>query len=143
MQLEDIFFARFADLTPDGSFTVVGGGLNRINAGGFPWSWGLLFLLARVRFATEEAQAPHTTAIERETPLGQLEALGEESAMQPVPPTAALGPDGRVGVNFNFCLVNLCFPEAGIYKYRFKIDGQAIGVAELLVAGPSQGESGR
>jgi hypothetical protein len=85
MQLEDIFLARYAELTPDGLFTVVGGGVNRINASGFPWSWGFLFLLARVRLTAEEAKGQHRTAVEREAP------------------------DRRVSLSFNFCLVNLVF----------------------------------
>jgi hypothetical protein len=27
--------------------------------------------------------------------------------------------------------------EPGVYKYRLKMDGQEVGVAKLLVAGPS------
>jgi hypothetical protein len=142
MQLEDIFLAKFAELTPDGLFTVVGGGVNRINAGGFPWAWGFLFLLVRIRLTTEEAQAQHVTAVERETPDGQIEPIGPESPMMPLPPTADIGPDGRVGLTFTLCLVNLVFPEAGVYKYHFKIDGQEVGVAELLVVGPTQGYQG-
>jgi hypothetical protein len=143
MQLEDVFLAKFAELTPDGLFTVVGGGVNRINAGGFPWSWGFLFLVVRIRLTSEEAQAEHVTVVEREAPDGQIEPIGEESPMVHLASTAETGPDNRYVLNFNVCLVNLVFPEAGVYKYRFKIDGQPIGVAELLVIGPSQGEQGR
>jgi len=35
MELEDIFLAKFADITPHGLFTVVGG-VNRLNTEGFP-----------------------------------------------------------------------------------------------------------
>ena len=143
MKLEDIFFARFAELGPDGLFTVVGGGLNKINADGFPSSWGILFLLTRVRLTPEEAQAQHTTAVVRETPDGQIEPIGEESPMMRLPPTADIGPDGRLSLSFCVCLVNLVFLTPGVYKYRFKIDGQEFGAAELLVAGPAQGEQGR
>ncbi|HEV3255435.1 MAG TPA: hypothetical protein VG013_01020 [Gemmataceae bacterium] len=143
MQLVDIFLARFAELGADGLFTVVGGGLDRIEAQGFPSSWGFLFLLARIRLTTEEGLAHHTTAVERETPNGQIEPIGADSPMMRLPPAPEIGPDGRVGLSFNVCLVNLFFPEAGVYKYRFKIDGQAIGVAELLVTGPAQGELSR
>ena len=143
MKLEDIFLARFADLTPDGLFTVVGGGVNRINAGGFPWSWGVLFLLARLRLTVEEAQRPHMTAVEREMPNGQIELIGLESPMMALPPTAELGPDGMVGVSFNFCLMPVVFSEAGIYRYRLKIDSHVIGVADLLLTAPLQGAQGR
>jgi hypothetical protein len=141
MELESIFFARYAEIGPDGLFTAVGAGLNRIDAGGFPWAWGFLFLLARVRLTIEEGQGQHVTAVERETPTGQVEPIiGSESSMMRVPPWAALGPDGKVGIAFNVCLAQLMFPVPGVYKYRFKIDGQEVGVAQLLVAGPPQGE---
>jgi hypothetical protein len=143
MQLEDIFFAKFAELTPDGLFTAVGGGLNRINTAGFPWAWGFLFLVVRIRLTTEEAKAPHATSIERETPDGQTELITPESPMLTMPPTADLGPDGRVGLTFILCLANLVFREAGVYKYRFKIDGQEVGVAKLFLVGPTQGDQGR
>jgi hypothetical protein len=143
MQLEDIFLAKFAEITPDGLFTVVGGGLNKIHAGGFPWAWGLLFLVARVRLTLAEGYAQHRTAIERETPNGQIESIGPESPMMPLPSLAETGPDNKYGLSFSFCLVNLVFPEAGVYKYRFKIDGEEIGVAELLVTRQAQGEQGQ
>jgi hypothetical protein len=139
MQLEDIFFARFAELGPDGLFTVAGGGLNKITTQGFPWTWSFLFLLTRIRLTPEEAQVQHITAVERETPSGQIEPIGTESSVLRVPDWADIGPDGKVGLSFNVCLANLFFPEAGVYKYRFKIDGKGIGTAELLVAGPAQG----
>jgi hypothetical protein len=143
MQLDDIFLAKFADITPDGLFTVVGGGLNKIDAGGFPWSWGFLFLVARVRLTLADAYGHRMTAIERVTPNGQIEPIGPESPMMELPSTAEIGPDNKYGLSFSFCLVNLFFPEAGVYKYRFKIDGQEIGVTELLVTGPAQGEQRR
>jgi hypothetical protein len=140
MELEDIFLARFAELGPDGLFTAVGGGLNRINAGRFPWSWGFLFLLARYRLSLEEAQRRHTLAIEREFPGGQVESISPEFPMVQLATPAETGPDGRVGFGLSYCLVNLIFPQAGVYKYRLKIDGQRIGEAKLLVAGPPQQE---
>ncbi len=121
--------------------TVVGGRLNKIEAGEFPW--GFLSLVARVRLTLVEAYEQHRTAIERETPNGQIEPIGPESPMMSVPSTAETGPDNKYGLSFSFCLVNLFFPEAGTDKYRFKIDGQQIGVAELFVTGPAQGEQGR
>ena len=140
MELDDIFLAKFAEFSSDGLFTVVGGGVDRINVGGFPWSWGFLYLLARVRITREEATTPHVTCVDRETPSGRIEPVTEESPMEPLSSTAEIGPDGRLGLSFNIFMVNLEFQEPGVYKYRFKIDGQAFGVAELLVAGPTQGD---
>jgi hypothetical protein len=140
MQLEDSFLAKFAELTPDGLFTVVGGGFNTIQAGGFPWSWGFLYFVVRIRLTTTEAQAAHTTSIERETPNGQIEPLIGESPMLLLSPKADIGPDGKVGLSFITCLVNLIFLEAGVYTYCFKIDGQQVGFAKLLVVGPTTGD---
>jgi hypothetical protein len=137
MELEDIFLAKYAELTPDGLFTAVGGGLNRINANGFPWAWGSLFLLARYRLTREEAQQQHMVAIERQVPSGQIEPIAAEFPMAPMPPNTETGPDDRIGFSLSYCLVNLLFPAAGVYRYRLKIDGQKIGVANLLVAGPT------
>jgi hypothetical protein len=137
MELEDIFLAKFADITPDGLFTVVGGGVNKIQAGEFPWAWGLLFLLVRIRLTTQEATGEHKTAVERETPSGQVEPIGPEAPMPRMTPGAESGPDGKLGISFSVCLVNLLFPEPGVYKYRFKIDGREIGTADLLVTGPT------
>ncbi len=134
MELEDIFFAKFADLTADGLFTVVGGGVNRLYADSFPYVWDMLHLLVRIRLTREEAQGEHTVAIDRRTPAGQVETVeGTEWPMMQVPPTAELGPDGKLGVNFNVRLVILAFPEAGVYTYRFKVNGNEVGAADLLV----------
>jgi hypothetical protein len=127
MQLEDIFLAKYAEVTPDGLFTVVGGGLNRINASRFPWSWGFLFLLARIRLTLEETRKQHWTAVERLMPSGQVEAIGAEAPMLAVSPTADVGPDGKVRLTFNFCLVNVLLSEPGVYRYRLKIDGHELG----------------
>ncbi len=143
MLLEDIFLAKFAELTPDGLFTVVGGGVNRINAGAFPWSWALFVLLARIRLTKEEGQSQHLTAVEREAPNGQIELVLANSPMAPLPDAATIGPDGNLGLSFTYWLANQVFPEAGVYKYRFKIDGQEIGAAELLVAAPVEGGAAR
>jgi hypothetical protein len=137
MELEEIFLSRFAELTPDGLFTVVGGGVNRINAGSFPWTWGIMFLLARYRLTTEEAHRRHVLSIERETPNGQLEPIVPQFPMVNMPANPEVGPDGRFGFSLNYCLTNLVFLEPGVYKYRLKMDGQEVGVAKLLVAGPS------
>jgi hypothetical protein len=75
MELERIFLARFAEITPDGHFTAVGGGLNRISVSRFPWSLGFLFLLIQYRLSAEEAGRPHVMAVERETPSGRTEPI--------------------------------------------------------------------
>ena len=138
MELEDIFLARYAELTPDGLFTVVGGGVNRINAGGFPWSWGIMFLLARCRLTPEEAHRRHTVSIERESPNGQHESIGAPFPMANLPDRPEIGPDGKFSFNLNYCMTNLIFPEPGVYKYRLKVDEQEMGATRLLVAGPKQ-----
>jgi hypothetical protein len=143
MRVVDILLARYIELTADGTFTVVGGGVSRINTGGFPWSWGVLFLLARLRMTLEEGQGKHMIAVECETPSGETEPVGEETQMLSATPETELGPDGLVGLNFNYCMVNLHFPKPGVYKYRLKIDGQAVGSADLLVAGPTPGDQGQ
>src|SRR5260370_4009411 len=111
MKSDDIFFAKFAEITTDGLFTVVGGGLNKICADEFPWSWGFLYLLTRVRLTPTEALTQHNTSIERETPNGEIEVIGPESLLLPIASTAAeTGPDNNYGLSFSFCLVNLLFP---------------------------------
>jgi hypothetical protein len=135
MELEYIFLAKFAELGAEGLFTVVGGGLNRINAQSLPWSWGVLFLLAQIRITPDEAKKGHVIAIERESPSGQIEAVCAVPMVQ-FPSNMLTGPDGKLGLNFNQCIVGSIFYEAGVYKYRLKIDGQEMGAAQLLVAGP-------
>jgi hypothetical protein len=139
MQLRGIFLARFAEVGHDGLFTAVGGGIDAIQTGGFPWAWGLMYLLCQIRLTKEEAIGEHVQVIERETPDGQIEPLLPGTPMMQMPATAHTGPDGNVGLTISFPLYNSIFPRAGVYKYRFKIDDQAVGVAELLVTGPEQG----
>jgi hypothetical protein len=139
MELQDIFLARYADVAPDGLFTAVGGGINRINVSGFPWSLGFLFMLARYRLSSEEVARQHVMAVDRVTPNGQTEPLGAEFPMIQLAPHTQPGPDGKFVFSLSYLLANLVFPEDGVYKYRLKIDGQKIGEAHLLVAGPTQG----
>lgn len=138
MELQDIFLARFAEIAPDGLFTAVGAGINRINVNGFPWTLGFLFMLTRYRLSPEEAGRQHVMAVERETPSGQTEPIGTEFPMIHLPPSTEPGPDGDFVYSLSYLLGNLVFLEAGVYKYRLKIDGHKIGEAHLLVAGPTQ-----
>jgi hypothetical protein len=138
MELERIFLARFAEITPDGLFTAVGGGMNRISVSGFPWSLGFLFLLAQYRLSAEEAGRQHVMAVEREPPNGRAEPIGAEFPMIPLSPNTPAGPDGKFVFSLSYLLANPAFPEAGVYKYRLKIDGHRIGEVQLLVAGPTQ-----
>lgn len=139
MELEDIFLARFAEITPDGLFTAVGGGINRINVHGFPSSLGFLFMIARHRLTSEEAARRHVMAIERETPSGQTEPIGAEFPMIHLLPNTEPGPDGRFVFSLSYLLGNPVFREPGVYKYRVKIDGHKLGEVHLLVAVPAQG----
>jgi hypothetical protein len=139
MELERIFLARFAEITPDGLFTAVGGGMNRISVSRFPWSLGFLFVLAQYRVSTEEAGRPHVMAFERETPYGTTEPIGTEFPMIPLFPNTPVGPDGKFVFSLSYLLANPTFPEAGVYNYRLKIDGGRIGEVDLLVVGPTQG----
>jgi hypothetical protein len=138
MELERIFLARFAEITPDGLFTVVGGGMNRIGVSRFPWSLGFLFLLTQYRVTAEEAGRQHVMSVERETPNGRTEPIGAEFPMIPLTPNTPVGPDGKFVFSLSYLLANPTFPEAGVYKYRLKIDGQRIGEVQLLVVGPTQ-----
>jgi hypothetical protein len=141
MKLETIFLAHFAALTPDGLFTVHGGGLNRINVESFPWAWGLLYLFARIRLTPKEAREEHTLTAEQESPNGQVEALGDPEPFSRFSPPLETGPDGMLGLSFSLGMVNRTFSEPGVYKFRVRIDGREIGVVQLLVA--VKGEQGR
>jgi len=138
MELERIFLARYAEVTPDGLFTAIGGGMNRISVSGFPWSMGFLFLITQYRVSAEEGGRPHVVAVERQTPAGRIEPIGTEFPMIGLPPDTPAGPDGMFVFGLSYLLANPTFPEAGVYRYRLKIDGQGIGEARLLVAGPAQ-----
>jgi hypothetical protein len=138
MELERIFLARFAEITPDGLFTAVGGGMNQINVNGFPWSMGFLFLLTQYRLRAEEAVCQHMMSVEREAPNGMTEPIGTEFPMIPLAPHTEPGPDGTFVFSLSYLLANPLFPEAGVYKYRLKIDGHRIGEVQLLLARPTQ-----
>jgi hypothetical protein len=138
MELERIFFARYAEIAPDGLFTAVGGGMNRIDLGGFPWTIGFFFLLIEYRVSAEEAGRQHVMAIEREAPNARTEPVGAEFPMIPLSPNTAPGPDGKFVFALSYLMTNSTFPEPGVYTYRLKIDGARIGEIQLLVAGPTQ-----
>jgi hypothetical protein len=137
LDLENIFLARYAEITPDGLFTAIGGGMNRISAAGFPWSLGFLFLVIQYRASAEEAGRQHMMAVEGEAPGGRAEAVGAEFPMIPLPPNTPAGPGGTFVFGLSYLMTNLFFAGAGVYKYRVKIDGRSIGEVQLLVEGPT------
>jgi hypothetical protein len=97
-----------------------------------------LFLLAQYRLSAEEAGRQHVMAVEREPPNGRTELIGAEFPMIPLAPNTPAGPDGKFVFSLSYLLANPAFCEAGVYKYRLKIDGHRIGEVQLLVAGPTQ-----
>jgi hypothetical protein len=140
LELQIIFLARYAEISPDGLFTAVGAGINRINVNEFPWSLRMLFMLTCYRLSPEEAAGQHVMSVERETPNGQTEPIGNEFPMIPLAPYTQPGPDGNYVFSLSYLLANLVFSEPGVYKYRLKIDGNMIGETHLLLARPIQAE---
>src|SRR6516162_4998088 len=104
MELEDIFLARYAEIAPDGLFTAVGGGMNRISVHRFPWTLGFLFLVARYRLSSAETKCQHVMAVDREIPNGQTEPVGAEFPMIPLIPNTPPGPDGNFVFSLSYLL---------------------------------------
>lgn len=115
MELVSFVVCQSANLGPDGTFNILGGGRDRLAAPAFPLVVPTMTLVLRV-----EAQP---------TEVGQhrlgIRLVNADGRLLMAPPDAEFEVgSGRRLVNFLMEVANLRFPAAGSYGFEVRIDGQ-------------------
>ena len=115
MELVSFVVCQGANLGPDGTFNLIGGGRDRIAAPGYPLTVATLTLVLRVE-ANPVETGPHRLGIRL------VDADGRQLM---APPDAEFEVGlGRRFVNFLMEVANLRFPSPGSYSFEVRIDGQ-------------------
>lgn len=137
MRIAYAFFAKFVDLSPDGTFTVIGGGFTGLSTPTLPFVVPSLSFLVHLSLQTEECDQDHRLQIEVFDPTGSKLALGNE-----VPFNLGqhrLDADLEKGFSTGLNVINFEFALAGKYEFRVHIDGQHVETFPLVIAQqPSQ-----
>jgi hypothetical protein len=132
MQLEQSFFAKYADVSADGLFHVIGGGLSTIHAAEFPSTCSTLAFVARVVFDSENEIRGATLAFRVSGPNGEIVTapLPEPFAD---PNKLVRTSSGQVAAHIAINLVNLPVTSEGTLKFELEVGGRRIGHADISV----------
>ncbi len=131
MELEYAIFAKAADLSPDGIFSLIGGGFDGIAVSKFPAMTPPVALLAHLRLKPEEVGRTYRLRIDVVAPDGRLLPAGDESAVTPERPS----PDPRRPPGYTIVLqvYGVELPVPGEYQFRLFVDGRPLGTVSLFV----------
>jgi len=121
--------ADAAQTSPDGKFSLLGGGIENIYAPAFPAVHPGLALVVRLRVLASEANQKHKFSIEITGPKDFHVSSGDVAEFKPAPFHSAS--DGSFTVNLAITMALLVFPEPGTYDFHLSVDSQEVGVLPL------------
>ena len=132
MKLDFAFLADAAQTTPDGKFSVIGGGLNVISVSQFPALHSSLSMLIKLQLTQAETGREHDLRVELLNPLNA-------TAMPPLgakftPTVLSSQSDLPVTAQFAITLTGLIFEMPGKYTFRLSVDNLPIGEIPLYTA---------
>lgn len=128
MQYRYGFLARAADVMPDCSFAVLGGGYNYWLLAQIP---GFVNMAIITAFAVEadDYGREHQFALDILEPSGKgmfrLEGSGQ-------PERSPEFPDASLDFVYLFNLTNVLIAEPGEYRFKISVDGKDVGLIPLL-----------
>ncbi len=131
MELIYVILADAAQTHPDGKFSLLGGGIENINAPAFPAVHPGLSLVVRLRAQASEAKEPHDFRIDIAGPNDFYVTAGAIVGFR----SAALqdDPDHPVAFNLIINMPILVFPEPGTYFFHLYVGTQEVGNVPLNV----------
>jgi hypothetical protein len=128
MQFRYGFVARAADVMPDGSFAVLGGGYNYVVFRQMPGTLNLA-IIASFTVDSADYSREHRFALEVRDPDGKpvfaLDGAG-------CPEKNEDFPSAQLEFGFVFNITNLLFIEPGAYQFRISVDGSEVGIISFL-----------
>ncbi len=124
MKLAYALLAKYADMAPDGTFSVHGGGINAADVSSLPAAWPLLGVVVRVEVTHAETRVKHLLRLVVTGPEGG-ELPGEvRSSMAPV--AGPLANSEHVAVTCVMNLVNLPLSVEGDHTVHFFVDAEEL-----------------
>ena len=130
MELEYAFVAKFADVHPDGYFSVIGGGVRAIAVAQLPASHAALAVMVSVGLLPDECQSERRMQLELFDPNGVRQPLEIDF---PLPTPRRPEDQHQVGICAAINLAGVLFGTCGRHEFRISVDGRQLGVVGLLV----------
>jgi hypothetical protein len=129
MQYRYGFLARAADVMPDGSFAVLGGGYNYLVLGQLPGFANMAIITA---FGVDSADygREHRFALDIHDPSGKSTFRLEGSGC---PERSSEFASAKLDFVFVFNVTNDSFADAGEYQFKISLDGADVGFIPLLI----------
>jgi hypothetical protein len=127
MELNFAFIANSAEVTQDGRFFVMGGGIDGFTASAVPSMLPTVAILASIRFSTGDCDRDHEFRAKLVLPNGSSAGIDLTSVLAPRIPveTPGIGPTLKVSV----AIFGLVLPQFG--RYRFILSVGAIPIGEV------------
>lgn len=131
MELIYVIPADAAELNPNGKFSLLGGGIDKIFASTFPAIHPGLALVVRLHVLSAEAEQDHKFRVDI---IGLNDLLVTPGAIVEFRPRALPGElDRPITFTLIMNLFLLVFPEPGTYLGRLYVDSQEVGTFSLDV----------
>ena len=138
MELAYTFLANGAELSGDGRFYVLGGGIDGIAVVAVPTAIPTIAAVCAIRFLPSECGQDHRLRVTLTRPDGSDDGLEAFVDLQPtlIPINPEVGPNLKVV----FSIRNLQLPQLGSYRFNFCLGEQRIGSLDFQVSAISQDE---
>ncbi len=139
MELAYAFLAKYADTAPDGTFTLIGGGLEGVKASSLPTGIPAMALIIHLLANPDECGHEHQLDMAFFSPTG-APILNPGGHLTFTPTEDPDTPGHRVGVSCIFGMIGMTFTEFGDYEFRLSLDGvPSRSVVISVRKGPSVG----
>src|SRR3954452_21799279 len=129
--------AKAVEFNPDGSFSILGGGMNVVRVterAGKPAPLPSLFLFVNVERTDEEARQEHVVTLRAVNPDGSVNTDAQSLPFRVQPDCAhpRIPPTFRCAFN----LLGMELPDGGLYQLHVFVDGQLQKVVALYADKP-------
>ena len=125
MELIYVIAADAAQASPDGKFSLLGGGIENVYTPSFPAIQPGLALVVRLRAQASEAKEPHNFRVDIAGPNDFNATAGGIAGFRSIDSQDV--PDHPVTLNLIMNMPILVFPEPGTYDFHLYVDTQEVG----------------
>lgn len=131
MELIYVILADAAEASPNGKFSLLGGGIETIYASTFPAIHPRLDLVVRLRVLASETEQEHKFSVNINGPNDFHVTTGNIAEFRLAPLSNT--PNHPITINLVVNVSTPVFPEPGTYIFQLYVDGQEIGAVPLNV----------
>jgi hypothetical protein len=131
MRIAYAFLAKYGDTGTDGTFALVGGGLEVVRGERLPVGVPALTVVVHLFADPPECGHEHHLVINIVNPHGDISPFRGDLPFTPLLDQER--PDRQVGVNCLLGILGASFTEEGDYEFRLSVDGVLLSTTSLTV----------